>query len=274
MCQMLLVSRSGYYGWLKRPPSAREMANQVLIEEIKKIFPQYRKLYGSPRMTKELRSRGLSCSENRVARLMRLHNVRVRPARGFHSTTRRNKAHPVAQNVLQRNFTAKRPNQIWLADITYIPTKQGFMYLAAILDLYSRRIVGWAMDRHMTEALTIRALKMALTRRSPAPGIMHHSDQGSQYTSHAYQALLAKHGFVVSMNGVGTWYDNAPMESFFATLKKEQVYRTSYATREVAMQDVFAYIESFYNRYRRHSSLDYSCPVAFEQLYFQQLTYA
>lgn len=274
MCQMLQVSRSGYYAWRKRPRSAREMANQALVTEIKAIFQESNKTYGSPRITEELWERKWRCSENRVARLMRRHNVRVRPARGFYSTTRRNKAHPVAHNVLQRNFTAKRPNQIWLADITYIPTKRGFMYLAAVLDLYSRRIVGWAMDRRMTEELTIRALKMAMIQRAPQAGIIHHSDQGTQYTSRAYQRLLSTHGFVVSMNGVGSWYDNAPMESFFATLKKERVYRTSYATRQLAMLDVFAYIESFYNRYRRHSSLDYGCPVAFEQLYYQQLTYA
>jgi len=220
-------------------------------------------------MTKALRKRALMCSENRVARLMRLHNVRVKPTRGFHSTTRRHKANPVAPNLLQRNFTAERPNQIWLADITYIPTQVGWLYLAVLLDLYSRRIVGWAMDRHITEALTIRALNMALVQRDPEAGIMHHSDQGSQYTSRTYQALLVENGFVVSMNGVGTWYDNAPMESFFGSLKVERVYRRSYATRFQAMMDLFSYIESFYNRHRLHSSLDYNSPMAFEQQFYQ-----
>ena len=269
MCQVLAVSRSGYYAWRKRTPSEREMANQALVAEIKAIFPQYRRAYGSPRMTKALRIGGMQCSENRVARLMRLHNVRVKQTKGFHSTTRRRKGHPVAPNVLQRHFTAERPNQIWLADITYIPTRRGFVYLAAVLDMYSRRIVGWAMDRYMTENLTIRALKMALTQRKPAAGILHHSDQGRQYTSRTYQALLAEYGFVVSMNGVGTWYDNAPMESFFGSLKVETVYRTSYITRNQAMRDVFSYIESFYNRHRLHSALHYQSPMTFEQLHFQ-----
>jgi putative transposase len=269
MCQVLQVSRSGYYAWRKREPSARKMANQALVAEIKAIFPQYRKSYGSPRMTKELRRRGYRCSENRVARLMRKHKVRVKQTRGFHSITRRHQGNPPAPNVLRRHFTATRPNQIWLADITYIPTRSGFVYLAAVLDLYSRRIVGWAMDRYMTEALTLRALKMALAQRKPAAGILHHSDQGSQYTSRAYQALLAEHGFVVSMNGVGSWYDNAPMESFFGSLKVETIYQSPYNTREQAMLDLFAYIESFYNRHRLHSALDYQSPVVFEQTYYQ-----
>jgi putative transposase len=245
------------------------MANQNLVAEIKDIFQATDDTYGSPRMTKELRQRGRQCSENRVARLMQLHHLRVKQTRGFHSTTRRNKANPVAPNRLQRKFTAERPNQVWLADITTIPTQAGWVYLAVLLDLYSRRIVGWAMDRHMREDLTIRALYMALTQRTPAAGIMHHSDQGSQYTSQAYQALLAKYGFVVSMNGVGTWYDNAPMESFFGSLKVERVYRRSFVTRKQAMMSVFAYIESFYNRHRLHSSLDYKSPMRFEQLYDQ-----
>ena len=247
------------------------MANQKLVTAIKDIFQKTEQTYGSPRITKALHHRGMTCSENRVARLMRLHKIRVKPTRGFHSTTRRNKNHPVAPNLLQRQFTAEHPNQIWLADITYIPTQMGWVYLAVLLDLFSRRIVGWAMDRHMTEDLTIRALKMALKRRSPVPGIMHHSDQGSQYTSRAYQALLVKNGFLVSMNGVGTWYDNAPMESFFGSLKVERVYRTSYHTRQQAISSVFTYIESFYNRHRLHSALDYNSPMFFEQSYYQHL---
>jgi transposase InsO family protein len=245
------------------------MANQRLMAEIKDIFKATDRTYGSPRMTKELRKRALMCSENRVARLMRLNNLQVKPTRGFHSITRRNKANPVAPNLLQRNFTAERPNQIWLADITYIPTQVGWLYLAVLLDLYSRRIVGWAMNRHITEDLTIRALKMALVQRHPEAGIMHHSDQGSQYTSRTYQALLVENGFVVSMNGVGTWYDNAPMESFFGSLKVERVYRRSYATRFQAMTDLFSYIESFYNRHRLHSSLDYNSPMVFELQFYQ-----
>jgi len=183
---------------------------------------------------------------------------------------RRNKAHAVAPNVLQRNFEADQPNQKWLTDITYIPTMEGWLYLAAVLDLYSRRVVGWAMSNRMTRDLTISALRMALLQRQPAPGLIHHSDQGSQYTDRTYQALLKMHGIQVSMNGVGTWYDNAPMESFFGTLKTEVVHHSVYHTRDQARVDLFDYIESFYNRRRRHSALDYLSPEVYEQHYHQR----
>ena len=201
---------------------------------------------------------------------MRLRGLRAKQVRRYKSTTKRNKKHPVAPNLLKRDFAADRPNHKWLTDITYIPTQEGWLYLAAILDLFPRRIVGWAMSERMTSDLTLAALKMALGRRQPGEDLIHHSDQGSQYTDGTYQALLKKHGFQISMNGVGTWYDNAPMESFFGTLKSELVHHRVYRTRDEARTDLFFYIEAFYNLRRRHSSLDYLSPEAYEQLYHKQ----
>ena len=268
MCSVLQVSRSGYYAWRKRSPSKRKMANQRLLGKIKTIYKENLEAYGSPRITQVLRQQDWMCSENRVARLMRLNDVRAKSSRRFRVTTRRNATHPAAPNLLLRNFSsAQRPNQIWLADITYIPTQQGWLYLAAVLDLYSRRIIGWAMDRRMTEQLTLDALHMAVQQRRPVLSLMHHSDQGRQYTSQAYQDCLEAHTIQVSMNGVGTWYDNAPMESFFGSLKSERVHHMAYSTRRQARTDLFAYIESFYNIRRLHSSLGYLSPVAFENAY-------
>ena len=270
MCQVLNVSPSGYYAWRQRPVSAREMANRELVKRIKVVYNDNYGIYGSPRVYRELKDQGLACSENRVARLMRLCGLRAKQTERYKITTKRNKAHPVAPNLLKRDFTADRPDHKWLADITYIPTWEGWLYLAAILDLYSRRIVGWAMSDRMTSALTLNALRMAIGQRRPGPGLIHHSDQGSQYTATAYQALLKDYGIQASMNGVGTWYDNAPMESFFGTLKSEWVHHHVYHTRDDARSDLFFYIESFYNRRRRHSALDYLSPEAFEQLCHQR----
>jgi putative transposase len=275
MCKVLNVSSSGYYAWRKRPVSAREVANQQLLEKIEVVHTESHETYGSPRVYHELKAQGVACSENRVARLMRLHHIRAKQTKRYKVTTRRNKAHPVAPNLLKRNFVAHRPDQVWLADITYIPTLEGWLYLATILDLYTRRIVGWAMSDRMTSDLTISALEMAISQRQPDPGLIHHSDQGSQYTDGTYQALLKDHGIRASMNGVGSWYDNAPMESFFGTLKSELVHHCAYHTRDEAKADLFFYIEAFYNRRRLHSALDYLSPEAYEQLFCQQeLTFA
>lgn len=270
MCKDFNVSPSGYYAWRKRPASAREMANQELVKRIEAVYNDSYETYGSPRIHRELQAQGVACSDNRVARLMRLRGLRAIQTRCYKVTTKRNKAHPVAPNLLQRNFVADRPDRKWLADITYIPTVEGWLYLAAILDLYTRRIVGWAMSERMTSALTANAVQMAIRRRHPDPGLLHHSDQGSQYTDSGYQALLKDHGMQASMNSVGTWYDNAPMESFFGTLKSELVHHRVYRTRDEARADLFFYIEAFYNRRRRHSALDYRSPEAYEQLYHQQ----
>ena len=270
MCKELDVSPSGYYAWRDRPPSAREMANQELFERIEAVYNESDGTYGSPRIYYELKEQGVACSKNRVARLMRLRELKAKQVRRYRSTTRRNKAHRVAPNLLQRDFHAERPDHKWLTDITYIPTGEGWLYLAAVLDLYARRIVGWAMAERMTSALTISALKMAIRQRQPGDGLIHHSDQGSQYTDSTHQALLRDHGIQVSMNGVGTWYDNAPMESFFGSLKSELVHHRVYHTREEARPDLFYYIEAFYNRRRRHSSLGYLSPDAYEQLYHRK----
>ena len=270
LCQMLKVSPSGYYAWRQRPVSEREMANQALVNRIKTVYNDSGQTYGSPRVYRELKAAGVACSENRVARLMRLRNLRPKQVRRYKSTTKRNKAHPVVPNVLNRDFTTDRPDHKWLSDITYIPTGDGWLYLAAILDLYARRIVGWAMSDRMTSDLTLTALKQALQRRQPARGLLLHSDQGSQYTDQTYQAVLKAHRIQASMNGVGSWYDNAPMESFFGTLKSELVHHRHYRTHEEARPDLFFYIEAFYNRRRRHSSLDYLSPEAYERLYHKR----
>jgi transposase InsO family protein len=270
MCKVLAVSPSGYYAWRGRPPSAREMANRELKAAIRKALDDSGQTYGSPRIYQVMRKRGLLCSENRVARLMRAEGLCARQTRRFRSTTKRNESHRPALNLLQRDFEAERPDQKWLADITYIPTSEGWLYLAAILDLYGRRVVGWAMDERMTTDLTLRALKMALQQRRPGAGLVHHSDQGSQYTDGRYQALLAARGIETSMNGAGTWYDNAPMESFFGTLKSERVHHLVYRNPDEATTDLFYYIEGWYNRRRLHSSLAYESPEAFEQLYHKR----
>jgi transposase InsO family protein len=270
LCEVLDVSPSGYYAWRARPVSAREMANRELVDKIKAVHTANYETYGSPRVFRELQAQGVACSRNRVARLMRLYHLRAKQVRRYKSTTRRNAAHRAAPNVLKQDFAAERPNHKWLADITYIPTQQGWLYLAAILDLYARRVVGWAMSRRMTTELTLAALKMAIQRRQPGPGLIHHSDQGSQYTDGAYRALLQAHGIQASMNSTGSWYDNAPMESFFGSLKSELVHHRLYGTHAEARPDLFFYIEGFYNRRRRHSSLGYLSPEVYEQVYHQQ----
>jgi len=270
LCKVLDVSPSGYYAWRQRPASAREMANRELVKKIEVVYNDSYGTYGSPRVYRELQAQGVACSENRMARLMRLYHIRAKQTRRCKVTTKRNKSHPVAPNVLKRDFTADRPDQKWLSDITYIPTLEGWLYLAMILDLYARRIVGWSMSDRMTTTLTLDALQMAILHRQPGPGLIHHSDQGSQYTDQAYQSVLENYGIQVSMNSVGSWYDNAPMESFIGTLKSELLHHRLYRSRDEARPDLFFYIEAFYNQRRRHSSLDYLSPEAYEQLYHER----
>jgi putative transposase len=274
MCEVLDVSPSGYYVRRGRPPSAREMANRELVKKIKAVYNESHETYGSPRVYRQLKKEGVACGENRVARLMRLLGLRAKQTKQYKTTTKRNKSHPAAPNLLKRDFVAKRPDQKWLTDITYIPTQEGWLYLAAVLDLYSRRIVGWAMLDRMTADLTMAALKMAIRQRQPDLDLIHHSDQGSQYTDGLYQALLKDCGIQVSMNSVGSWYDNAPMESFFGSLKSEWVNHHLYRTRDEARTDIFYYIEAFYNQRRLHSSLDYLSPEAYEQIYHQRQSVA
>jgi transposase InsO family protein len=267
MCRVLDVSRSGYYAWGKRPISARKMADQSLTEQIELIHQASRQTYGSVRIQVELAEQGIKCGHNRVARLMRQIGLSAKQSRKFKiSTTDSKHDDPIAANLLDRDFTSERPNQKWLGDITFIPTAEGWLYLAAVLDLYSRRIIGWAMAATLDRSLVLAALRMAIETRQPSPGLLHHSDRGSQYASQDYRDVLTKYQIQASMSRKGNCYDNAPMESFFGTLKTELIHQRHYLTRMEARTDIFEYIEVFYNRFRRHSALGYLSPVAFENL--------
>jgi putative transposase len=265
MCQALGVTRSGYYAWRNRPASPREQSNQQLVVQIKKIHQSSRQTYGSPRIHAALRRTGIACGRNRVARLMRLHGIAARKSRKrFPVTTHRQPGAVPAPNLLNQDFSAPAPNRKWVTDITYIDTAEGWLYLAPVLDLYSRLVVGWAMADHMETSLVEAALEMALVRRHPAAGWLHHSDQGRQYTSSGYQQRLTASLCQVSMSRVGNCYDNAVMESFLGTLKRECV-TGQFATRAEARTKIFEYIEAWYNRQRLLSSLGYCSPVEFEQ---------
>lgn len=264
MCRVLGVSVSGYYAARQRGPSSRVLENEAYVLQIRAIYRESRQTYGSPRIHAELRSQGWVCNLKRIVRLMRLNKIKARHKRSYHRTTQRDVRLPVAPNRLGGKFLAQAPNETWLTDVTAIPTQEGWLHLAAVLDLYSRRILGWAMATANDTDLVTAALQMALGRRSPEPGTMHHSDRGSPYASAVYQMLLSQHGFIVSMSGAGNCYDNAPMESFFGTLKAECVHWQRYRTRDEARQDIVRYIESWYNSQRRHSALGYVSPNNFE----------
>jgi transposase InsO family protein len=265
MCRVLRVSRSGYYAWKRVPESSRAAENRRLGTAIQRLFDAHRGRYGAPRITLDLQAEGWHVSRRRVARRMRAMGLRARAARRFKATTQSTHVLPVAPNRLQQDFTAAGPNQKWVADITYLWTGEGWLYLAVVLDLYSRAVVGWSMAERITKALVINALGMAIWRRRPAPGLVVHSDRGSQYAALDYPALLAQQGFLCSMSKRGDCYDNAAMESFFHTLKVEQVHGARYPTREAAKADVFDYIETYYNPKRRHSTLNYQSPWDFEK---------
>jgi transposase InsO family protein len=264
MCRVLEVSPSGYYAWRHRPESLRARENRKLVYEIKAIHKQNRGVYGSPRIHAELKDRKKQVSKNRVARLMHENNIKAKQKRKYKATTNSNHNHPVNPNLLQRKFDAEAPNQKWLADITFIPTREGWLYLAAILDLYSKMIVGWSMSSRMTEKLVLNALQMAVGRRHPQPGLIHHSDQGCQYASNNYQQKLKSYGMIGSMSRKGNCWDNSPMESWFHSLKTELVMHRDYQTKTQAKADIFEYTEVFYNRSRRHSSLGYMNPEQYE----------
>lgn len=267
MCRVLKVGRSSYYAWLKRPPGSREMADTALLVQIRHYFEQSNQTYGPKRIHADLVEAGIRCGHNRVARLMRENGLRAKTKRRFKAqTTDSDHKLPVAPNLLNQEFIAEEKDQIWLSDITYIKTGQGWFYLAVVLDLYSRRIVGWAMSRSLHRQLVIDALQMAIDARKPLPGLLHHSDRGSQYASADYQDLLTQAEMIGSMSRKGNCYDNAPMESFFGTMKQERVFHRHYATRDEARADIFEYIEVFYNRRRRHSTLGNRCPVSYEAL--------
>jgi transposase InsO family protein len=242
------------------------MRRQELAAEMRGIHGEpYKGCYGSPRMHEELVARGRRVCQNTVARVMKEHGLRSTTARKFRPTTDSKHSRPVAENVLNQEFTREQPNQVWVTDITYVATREGWLYLVCVLDLYSRKVVGWSMGSRMTSRLVLAALQMAVGRRCPQAGLLVHSDRGSQYASEAFQEALARQGIECSMSRQGNCYDNAVMESFFATLKKELIHQQAYATREAARQSLFAYIETFYNRERRHSALGYQSPCQFEE---------
>lgn len=265
ICRVLGVSRAGFFAWLKRPPSRHRKRRAELAVKIRAVHREHRGVYGSPRVCAALRSQGERVCENTVAKVMKQQEIRAQIRKRFvPRTTDGNHAHAVTENVLGRDFAASRPNRKWAADITYVPTGEGWLYLAAVIDLCSRKIVGWSMAQHMEAELVSDALSMALARRQPEPGLLHHSDRGVQYACDAYRKLLAEHGIECSMSGKGDCWDNAVMESFWATLKSECIDRQEYATREQARASIFEYLEVFYNRQRLHSSLGYVSPETFE----------
>jgi len=271
LCQVLEVTRSGYYAWERRqsqPPGPREKRRQELLEKIKEAHEHSRGTYGSPRVFQELKAQGEAVCQNTVAKLMKQHEIRSVVHRRFRvRTTDSVHAHPVAPNLLDRDFSADVPDRKWAADITYVATAEGWLYLAAVIDLCNRKIVGWAMADHLRAELCTEALGMAISRRRPGEGLVHHSDRGVQYACGDYRELLEANGIECSMSGKGDCYDNAVMESFFKTLKAELVYQQpgqEYRTRDEAMRSIFEYVEVFYNRRRRHSSLGYLSPEQFE----------
>ena len=264
MCRVIGASRSGYYGWRRQPQSKRQKENEKILMEIKESHKNSRRAYGSPRITEDIREKGIKCSENRVARLMKVHGIIAKTKKKFKATTSSKHNLPVAENLLNQDFVAEKPNTVWVSDITYIWTLEGWLYLAVILDLYSRQVVGWAMSDKLTANFVIKALYQAIGRRNPVRGCILHSDRGVQYASADFRDVLNSHGFIQSMSRKGNCYDNAVAESFFHTLKIEHVYDYRYETRAEAIQSVFEYIEMFYNRQRRHSTLGYRSPVSFE----------
>jgi putative transposase len=265
LCKVLGVSRSGYYDWRDRQPSSRSQQDAVLTAKIYEIHRRSRETYGSPRVHAELRAIGIRCGRKRVARLMRKEGLRGCPRGRRKRTTRRDRRAVPAEDLVRRDFAAAGPDRLWAADITYIGTDEGFLYLAFVLDAYSRRLVGWAMESHLRPELVVEALQMAVWRRRPAPGLIHHSDQGAQYTSLSFSGRLEQAGIIPSMGRVGSALDNAISESFVATLKSELVSRSRFPSRQAAKTAIFEYLEAFYNTRRLHSSLGYRSPANFEE---------
>lgn len=266
MCPLLGVKRSRYYSWLRNPKSSRQIEDERIAEEIKKIHkaPKMNN-YGKLRITDELKDRGFKVGHNRVGRIMKENNIRAKSSRKFIATTNSDHNFPVAENILNRDFSASAPNQKWVSDITYIQTNEGWLYLCIVMDLYSRRIIGWSMDDNMKTELVIKAVDMAVNSRETTEGLIFHSDQGVQYASNKFRNKLENLGFIQSMSRKGNCWDNACAESFFHTLKTEELYNHKFKTREEAKSCIFEYIEVFYNRTRKHSFLGYLNPVKFEK---------
>lgn len=263
-CHVLEVTRSGFYAWKRREPSARARRRAELTHQIREAHTASRQVYGAPRIHQELLAQGHQCNRKTVAKCMREAGIRAKTHRPFRvSTTDSKHPFPIAQNLVNRNFTPAQRNETWVADITYIPTQEGWLYLAAVEDLCTRQIVGWSMSDRIDSRLAVDALEMALRQHHPEGPLLAHSDRGVQYASEHYQRLLQQHGITCSMSRKGNCWDNAPMESFFATLKKELVHHENYLTRAQARQSLFEYIEVFYNRIRRHSALGYLTPIQF-----------
>lgn len=264
---MLLIERSGYYAWLKREGGKRVLSNRELDQKIIAIFNAHKSRYGVKRITHELHDKGETCSKNRVARRMKHLNLRARAKKKFKITTDSKHHLPVASNLLNRDFTATAPNQKWVSDITYVWTDEGWLYLATVIDLYSRAVIGWSIQSTMTRQLVADALRMALWRRGFPRGVLCHSDRGSQYCSEDYQEMLKTYGLICSMSRKSNCWDNACAESFFHSIKMELIYAERYTTREIAKQSIFQYIEVYYNRVRRHSAIGSIAPMAFENQY-------
>ena len=263
MSKALRISRSGYYQWRKRLPSTRRKDNECLLEQIREVYNSCRRVYGSPRITAEINSKGIRCGKNRIARIMKANRIRAEIKRGFRRTTDSKHSYALAANLL---IHRSQTECLWVSDITFIPTREGWLYVSAIMNVESRKIIGLSMSNRLSEELTAAALKQAVARQKPPEGLIHHSDRGRQYASYAYQALLRKYGITPSMSRSGNCYDNAYIESFFGSLKRELVYGERYHTREEARLSIFEYIEVFYNRIRRHSALGYRSPEQYELL--------
>lgn len=271
MCKVLQVSRSGYYKWRSAQPSKQQMQRIELTKGILYHYHDSNGLYGSPKITALLRREGFCVSEKTVGRIMREQGLRSRTVKKFRvRTTDSNHDFAVAPNLLNQQFEASSPNEVWVADITYVRTRQGMLYLASIMDLFTRKIVGWALGDRMTVALVAEAFQSACTQYSPPPGLVHHSDRGSQYAAHEYRAMLREYGMICSMSRKANCYDNACMESFFSIIKRELVYQVQFETKDEARQQIYRYIEFFYNRKRIHSALDYMSPDRFEEAYIRR----
>jgi transposase InsO family protein len=265
MCAVLKVSRNGYYGWRDRPESKRSEENRVVLSQIRTVHSRSRQAYGALKTWRELRAEGFKWGRHRIARLRREAGIEARRKRRFRITTQSRAGVVAAENRLKQRFKAKSANRVWVGDITFIPTAQGWLYLAVLIDLYSRRVVGWAMSERIDQQLVLDALTMALLQRRVKPGLIHHTDQGRQYSSAAYLAALKADGMKASMSRRGNCYDNAVAESFFSSLKNELVHHKTFQAREEARTAIFEYIEVFYNRQRRHQSLDFMSPVDYER---------
>jgi transposase InsO family protein len=266
LCPLLGVTASGYYQWKNRGPSKRELENDFVLEKIKDIYEKNKGVYGSPRITQVLNMQSISCSQPRVARLMRANGIVAKTQKKFKATTNSNHTLPVSADLVGQAFGVDGPNKLWVGDITYIDTDEGWLYLAKVMDAYNREIIGWAVDKRMTKDLVITAMERSIRKRRPTQSPIFHSDRGSQYASYAFRRLLVNNQIRQSMSGKGNCYDNAMAESFFKTLKTELIYQNKYQTRQEAKQDIFEYIEVFYNRQRLHSALGYKTPVEYGEL--------